>query len=338
MTRDEFREAVFARDRGLCVFCGALAQDVHHLLERRLWPDGGYHVDNGISVCGACHVLCEQTLLSVEEGRAAAGIVNIVVPEHMDRDVTYDKWGNVILSDGRRAPGELFYDESVQKVLAQGGVLDLFTPYVKYPRTYHLPWSNATGSSDRFLDSVEHFRGRQVVVTEKLDGENATIYTDYVHARSIDGNSHASQGWLRRFAAEIGYDIPPGMRVCGENLYARHSIHYTDLPTYFIGFSVWDRDVCLSWDDTVEWFDLLGVVYVPVLYQGPFEGVDWDGLQRDTERLGREGYVVRVRDAFRYNEFKRSVAKYVRPNHLQTPERWSPHFEKNLLKPSVPCT
>jgi hypothetical protein len=41
--------------------------------------------------------------------------------------------------------------------------------YYKYPRTFHFPWSNAT-SDDRILDSFDYFLGKQVVVTEKVDG------------------------------------------------------------------------------------------------------------------------------------------------------------------------
>lgn len=337
MNRDEFREAVFARDGGRCVFCGAPAQDAHHLLERRLWPDGGYHPDNGIAVCAACHLDCERTLRSVEDGRAAAGIAAVLLPDHFERDATYDKWGNVILSDGRRSPGELFHDPSVQTALAAGGVLDRFTPYVKYPRTYHLPWSHPnhrnhpTGSSDRFLADVDHFAGDEVVITEKMDGENTTIYCDHVHARAIDGASHKSQGWVRQFAATIGHELPDGFRVCGENLYARHSIRYADLPSYFLGFAVWERDRCLGWDDTLEWFGLLGVTPVRELFRGLFDVVDWRSLAAETERRSREGYVVRRADTFRFPEFKQAVAKHVRPNHLQTPARWSSRFEKNLL-------
>ncbi len=36
LNRDRFREGVFARDNNLCVICGALAKDAHHIVERRL--------------------------------------------------------------------------------------------------------------------------------------------------------------------------------------------------------------------------------------------------------------------------------------------------------------
>jgi len=48
--RDQFREAVLSRDRHMCVVCGQPARDAHHIMERRLFPDGGYHLDNGASL------------------------------------------------------------------------------------------------------------------------------------------------------------------------------------------------------------------------------------------------------------------------------------------------
>src|SRR3546814_17638272 len=61
LTRTAFREGVFARDENRCVFCPLPAEDAHHIIERRLWPDGGYYLDNGASVCRAHHIRCETT-------------------------------------------------------------------------------------------------------------------------------------------------------------------------------------------------------------------------------------------------------------------------------------
>ena len=35
-----------------------------------------------------------------------------------------------------------------------------------------------------------------------------------------------------------------------------------------------------------------------------------------------EGYVVRVADSFSYKDFKQSVVKYVRANHVTTTKHW----------------
>ena len=335
LTRDAFRDDVFTRDGHRCVFCDAPAVDAHHIIERRLWPDGGYYLNNGASVCEAHHLRCEETTISVEDVRHACGITKIIVPPHLYADQPYDKWGNPVLANGQRLKGELFFDESVQKILAAGGVLGLFSSLVKYPRTHHLPWSEGVNSDDRVIDSLDAFIGRRVIITEKMDGENTSLYRDTTHARSVDGRSHPSRNWVKQFWSGISADIPEGWRVCGENLYAKHSIQYTELPTYFMGFSVWnDRNVCLSWDETLEWFNLLGIMPVPVIYDGPFDeslvrGL-WNAKQWDTS----EGYVMRPADPISYVDFKRHVGKFVRRGHVQTVKHWmyGQPIERNLLK------
>lgn len=68
------------------------------ILERRLWPDGGYYLDNGASLCGYHHIAAEQTVLGCEEIREKAGIADILLPPHLYRDQEYDKWGNPVLA------------------------------------------------------------------------------------------------------------------------------------------------------------------------------------------------------------------------------------------------
>ena len=324
LTRDEFREAVFKRDNYKCVFCFAPAQDAHHILERRLWADGGYYLDNGASVCGGCHMACEQTLFSVDDVRSAANIKRIVVPDQFYPDHQYDKWGNPILEGGKRGKGELFFDESVQKVLGEGGVLDLFTDYVKYGRTFHLPWSPGIHDDDKALRDTSHFHGRRVIGSKKMDGENTSGYWDgHVHARSIDSRGGEDRAWVKQFLSERLYELPRGWRICGENLWAEHSIHYTDLPSYFMGFSMWnERNECLSWDDTLQWFELLGITPVPVLFDGIYDEAAIRAIERNLDPKKDEGYVLRVADAFPYKDFKSSVAKFVRAGHVQTTKHW----------------
>ena len=83
LSREDFRSQVFDRDDGRCVICGESGVDAHHIIERRLFPDGGYYLDNGATLCGACHIRAEMTVLSCAEIRAAAGITQIVLPPHV---------------------------------------------------------------------------------------------------------------------------------------------------------------------------------------------------------------------------------------------------------------
>lgn len=318
LTRNDFRDGVFNRDDDLCVVCGKDSVDAHHILERRLWPDGGYYLDNGASVCWQCHLDCESTKISPEELRIKIGITKPVLPPHLYDDLEYDKWGNIILSNGRRLKGELFFDESVQKVIQ--GYLPLFNDYVKYPRTYHLPWSHM-GKDDRMMAEEDVDEFDEVVIMEKVDGENTSMYTDYIHARSVDSRNHDSRNWVKNFWSGISADIPKGWRVCGENMYAKHSIKYDNLKSYFYGFSIWnEKNICLDWDATIDWFALLGITPVPILFEGLYCDIDKRVVKLDWSK--HEGYVIRDAGEIPYGQFRHKVGKYVRPNHVQTVKHW----------------
>lgn len=73
--RKSFRDAVFKRDNYTCRVCGkkwtkddaepALGRiNAHHITDRNLMPNGGYVVENGITVCDgeedSCHMRCES--------------------------------------------------------------------------------------------------------------------------------------------------------------------------------------------------------------------------------------------------------------------------------------
>ncbi len=334
LTRKQFREGVFARDNNLCVICSESADAAHHILERRLWGEcGGYNLSNGASLCPSCHIKAEQTVLTCEELREAAGITETLLPEHLYKDNTYDKWGNIILPDGRRLRGELFFDESVQKIMKEGGVLGLFCEYIKYPRTHHLSFSSKVTDDDRVLDNEKHFEGKRVIVTEKLDGECSTLYPNYMHARSIDGQNHPSRNWLKNFHRQMSYNIPDDWRVCGENMYAKHTVYYENLKTYFYAFSIWnEKNECFSWDDTKFWAELLELQLVPVLYDGLWNESLIKEFCKDDKR---EGFVIRIADSFSYGDFRKSVAKFVNPkfrNKLKEEDTY--HWRYSMITPN----
>ncbi len=337
LSRDDFREGVLARDGHKCVICGEPAVDAHHIIERRLFPDGGYYLENGASVCARHHWQCEMTTISVERVREACGILKPVLPPHLYDDQIYDKWGNIVMPNGRRLKGELFFDESVQKVLDEGGALPLFTHYVKNPRTFHLPWSPGLHDDDRMMPNTDAFIAKEVVVMEKLDGENTTMYNDHIHARSIDSDNHESRSWAKNFWSRFAYDIPEGWHVCAENMYAQHSIQYTDLESYLYGFSVWnEKNECLSWDESLEWFELLGLTVCPVVYRGNYDrrAIDEATKHITSDPNKYEGYVIRIANRFPMSKFCFVVGKYVREDHIKTVKHWM-HGQpvvKNKLK------
>lgn len=327
VTRDSFRLAVFERDGYACVICGRTAQDAHHIMERRLFEDGGYYIDNGVSLCAECHIKAEQTLISPEEIRKAAHIERVLLPDHLYPDYTYTKWGDIENSNGTRYKGELFFDPSVQKILESGGALKRYLKYFKYPRTYHLPFSAGKTDDDKSLKDCSQFEGQEVILTTKMDGENTTGYWDgYTHARSLDSDNHPSRHWVKNFLSAKLYDLPEGWRICGENLYSKHSIYYRNLQTYFMVFSIWnERNVCLSHDVTKEWCDLLDLKMVPIWYRGIWDERLATGIGKEINGMANnetEGFVVRLVESFDYFNFKKSIAKFVRTNHVQTNQHW----------------
>ena len=62
LTREEFKEQVFAKTNGKCCVpgCDCEAVDAHHIMDRKLWSDGGYYLTNGAALCSKHHLDAEQ--------------------------------------------------------------------------------------------------------------------------------------------------------------------------------------------------------------------------------------------------------------------------------------
>lgn len=62
LTREEFKKQVFARTKGKCCVpgCTCDAIDAHHIMDRKLWKDGGYYLSNGAALCSKHHLDAEQ--------------------------------------------------------------------------------------------------------------------------------------------------------------------------------------------------------------------------------------------------------------------------------------
>lgn len=59
--RNDFNEGCLKRDGNKCVFCKSRNDlDVHHITDRHEFPNGGYAISNGITVCKTDHCLCEE--------------------------------------------------------------------------------------------------------------------------------------------------------------------------------------------------------------------------------------------------------------------------------------
>ena len=182
------------------------------------------------------------------------------------------------------------------------------------------------------VDNNENYYANGILV------HNCTIYDDHIHARSLENSSHPTRDWVKGLWSRISYLIDDNMRICGENMYAVHSLKYENLKSYFYMFSIWIDNKCLSWDETVQYASILGLETVPVIYDGIYnrELIEKVFKKHESEN---EGYVIRIADEFTYMNFKKSIAKYVRPEFRQVLNnshgKWiSKKIETNILSKS----
>lgn len=223
---------------------------------------------------------------------------------------------------------------------------------MKYPRTYHLPFSPGATSDDKKLQDgwFENYKGKEVVITEKLDGENTCMTRQNVYARSHGAPTRSP--WSRNLWDNDGLFwkvkdfISPEEAVYGENLYGEHSIHYDNLKDYFHVFAVayFPEDsnkqaVWYSWNDVELLSYYIGVPTVPVLWKGVFnDEVEVEAkvnelmLEPSTYGQTKEGIVMRVTNEFPILDFSKNVCKWVRPNHVQTDEHWTKNWKRAELK------
>lgn len=207
----------------------------------------------------------------------------------------------------------------------------------KYPRTPHLPGSPGGTKDDRRLADVSHLLGRELVVTEKLDGSNLCMTREAVYARSHSGPpNHPSFDAAKALHAQIALGIDHHLSVFGEWCWAVHSIRYAGVPNPpFFVFGVRDdlSGRWWAWDDVLVQAEILGLHVPPYAVRS---GVRRFTKAQDLERFagdvlpscqGRsvfggdmEGLVLRVVDE--YDDPALSTAKYVRAGHVAG-EHWT---------------
>lgn len=356
LTRDEFRQKVFDRDKYKCVICGEPAIDAHHIIDRSLWNDGGYYLNNGVSLCSEHHKFAETTILTGEELRNAIGNIEPIYPEYLNltefvRD--YDKWGNPILKNKKRLKGYWFEQENVQKMLKAGNVLHLFEKdrdmiVDKYPRTYHVPTSPGTTSDDRIAKTIKMICKGEIIMTEKLDGSNTSISKYGVYGRSrISPSQNGWDSWMQPLWNSIKNDLGD-LEICGENMFGIHSIEYSGLTNYLYIFGIRDTklDMWLSWDEVEFYSNLLDIPTVPVLFKSQKDfTVDPTWIYDKINELvstpsilnkingtsPKEGVVTRIANEFSNDMFYNSIFKWVRKGHVTTDTHWTKNWKKAEL-------
>lgn len=203
----------------------------------------------------------------------------------------------------------------------------------KYPRTYHLPWSKGISNDDKVISSLECFYDKEIVVTEKMDGENTTLYSgNRMHARSLDSKHNYTRDYAKKFLSNITNDIPEEYRFVFENVHYKHSIYYDNLSTYMYLISIWHNDTCISFDDMMVWAELMDLKIPSIFYRGKFNEEILRNISNNLDTNKIEGYVIRNTNSFLYDDFNKNVAKFVRKDHVNTSKNWINETYPNKMK------
>lgn len=349
MSRHEFRAACVDRDGGTCIVptCDSPVTtspdgpgEVHHIIERKLWDDGGYLPENGVCVCNDHHQLAEQNVIppqafwrwseQTERVHLPRGCTDLV-----KSDTDIDKWGD----DLDQPPWQSVRD------------------FPKYPSTRHLPWSHEREADDTAHSSIDWLLGYPLVATVKMDGGNAMLVKDTdepIRARNgrQANKEHFDLAKQWYWQENLYEKIPEHMQVFGEWLYAKHSIHYgctcdkqcedvgPALRDYFQVFGMFDTryNLWLGWHETQQLANEWGLTMVPAAHTNGYEigsyaddgsgrQIAWDELYQLSRAVvdrGHEGIVVRSAHPFHYGQIDERLGKYVRPGHVKDGEKhWS---------------
>ena len=158
--------------------------------------------------------------------------------------------------------------------------------FVKYPRTPHLFGSRGT-DDDKHLGEAESRRfiaDLSLIVEEKLDGTNVGIHftregTMVLQCRGhlITEGMHPQYDLFKQWGAVkrpvMEVRLADRFILFGEWVYARHSVHYRQLPHYFFEFDIYDKQSgdFLSLERRRALLEGTGIHTVPVLHVGALD-------------------------------------------------------------------
>lgn len=248
---------------------------------------------------------------------------------------------------------------------------------VKYPRTPHLQGSRLQeGDEDLSQIPFSQIFGKHIVVEEKIDGANSAISFDGEGNLLLQSRGHYLNGGFRErhynllkqwanVNQDLFFDVLGSRYIMyGEWLYAKHTVFYDALPSYFMEFDIFDREreVFLDTPSRKALTQRMGIVSsVPVLGEGIYkskesilallgdskyitethletlrkvvekQGLDVERQLRETDptRLA-EGLYIKVEE----NGIVADRMKFVRASFLQCVNEAKSHWQTRPIVPN----
>jgi hypothetical protein len=230
--------------------------------------------------------------------------------------------------------------------------------FVKYPRTPHLFGSTGT-DDDKHLGEAESNRfmaDESLIVEEKIDGTNVGIHFRdggqmvlQCRGHRITEGMHPQYDLFKQWAAVkrpvLEERLESRFILFGEWVYARHSIHYRQLPHYFLEFDIYDKEdeAFLSLERRLNLLDATGIHTVPVIHTGPLTRKQLAGLIGPSRYASQfENPVTRRTDNLMEGLYLRTesdavvsgTAKFVRPEFVDKVKQ-STHWQHQPMVPNL---
>jgi hypothetical protein len=158
--------------------------------------------------------------------------------------------------------------------------------FVKYPRTPHLFGSRGT-DDDKHLPEAESNRliaDDSLIVEEKIDGTNVGLhFTDagqlvlqcrgHLIAQGMHPQYDLFKQWATVKRGVLEQLLTNKFILFGEWMYARHSIHYRQLPHYFFEFDIYSKpaQAFLVYEERMQMLAGTGLLTVPVVHRGALD-------------------------------------------------------------------
>jgi hypothetical protein len=230
--------------------------------------------------------------------------------------------------------------------------------FIKYPRTPHLFGSKGT-DDDKHLSEAESIRflaDESLIVEEKIDGTNVGIHFSETRSLVLQCRGHlVTEGmhpqydllkqWANVKRSVLEERLEFRYILFGEWMYARHSVHYRQLPHYFFEFDIFDKEerAFLSLERRQTLLASSGIHTVPVVHQGTIRreklekliGPSRYGSQFENPATGQtdnlmEGLYLRTES----QGVVTGRAKFVRPEFIEKVKE-STHWQQQAMVPNL---
>lgn len=220
--------------------------------------------------------------------------------------------------------------------------------FIKFPSTPHLTTlPGVEVRDDKVFNTAERedFLSHELRIEEKVDGANLGLSFDaegniqaqnrgaYLHLPG-SGQWKKLEQWIEPHLDGLFEVLGERYILFGEWCYAQHSVHYDQLPDWFLGFDLYDKQAhrFLSAERRNALFQHMQIAQVPELARGHFTLEQLQDLMRQSKLSDHpaEGLYLR----FDEGDWLAQRAKLVRAGFIQAMEQ---HWARTGIRPNQLC-